>query len=77
MGEAVSEWHDRQQELSIKLQDLFKTKKVKTNKLREPLFSYNVPIDLKEFNRALTPTRFLIMSRPDLQSAAQLLAADN
>ena len=73
----MSEWHDRQQELSIKLQDLFKTKKVKTNKLREPLFSYNAPIALKEFNRALTPTRFLIMSRPDLQSAAQLLAADN
>ena len=73
----MSEWHDRQQKLSIKLQGLFKTKKAKTNKLREPLFSHNAPIALKEFIWALMPTRFLVICRPDFQSAAQLLAADN
>ena len=42
----------------------------------EHLYPHEVPLALKEFNRVLAPNGFVVVTLPDLQSVAQLVAED-
>ncbi len=42
----------------------------------EHLFSHQVPVALREFYRALKPGGFALVTLPDLQAAAEMVAAD-
>lgn len=43
----------------------------------EHLFAHEVPLALAEFRRVLKPEGFVLVTMPDLQQVAELVAADN